>query len=73
MTVRVAVLVLPAASLAVTVTMLVPVCRPIPETFQLVVPDAVPLPTPLLTQVTSVTATLSEAVPPRLSVLLLVL
>src|SRR2546428_6567674 len=41
-------------------------------TVQLVVPDAVPAPPALLTQVISVTATLSAAVPARLSGLALV-
>ena len=66
MTVNVSVVVFPAASLAVTVRILVPLSRLIPLTLQLVVPEAVPLPPRLLLQVTLVTPTLSEAVPPRL-------
>jgi hypothetical protein len=44
----------------------------IPETVQLVVPEAVPLPPRSFVQVTWVTATLSDAEPPRLSELELV-
>jgi hypothetical protein len=60
---RVAMPELPAASRAVTVMMLEPLSRVIPEADQLVVPVAVPLPPRLLAQVTWVTPTLSEAVP----------
>src|SRR5262245_56975090 len=45
-------------------TFAAPVCSTIPLTDQDVVPVAVPLPPRLLTQVTCVTPTLSEAVPP---------
>lgn len=62
--------VLSAASRPVTVIVLLPDCRVIPEMDQLVVPDAEPEPPLLLTQLTSVTPTLSEAVPPRVMVLL---
>ena len=62
--VRVSVVELPAASLAVTVMMLSsPQWRGRLEIVQLPVPDAVPLPPRLLVQVTLVTSTLSEAVP----------
>ncbi len=60
-------LVLPAASRAVTVSTFCPLCSTIPLTDQLVVPVAVPLPPRSLLQVTCVTATLSEAVPPSAS------
>src|SRR5207247_11342324 len=63
--VKVAVLVLPAASRAWTVSMFVPIWRPIPLAVQLVVPVAVPLPPRLFVHVTWVTPTLSEAVPPN--------
>ena len=64
--VRVSVVELPAASLAVTVMALSsPQWRVIPEIVQSVVPEAVPLPPRLFTQVTLVMATSSEAVPPR--------
>jgi hypothetical protein len=42
-----------------------------PATLHDVVPDAVPLPPRLFVQVTCVTPTLSEALPPKLSVPLL--
>src|ERR1035438_5715036 len=64
--------VLPAASRAVTVMTLAPLCSAILLIVQAVVPDAVPLPPRSLLQVTCVTPTLSLAVPPRLTVLLLV-
>ena len=64
---------LPAASRAMTVRRLDPIASVIPETDQLVVPVAVPLPPRLLDHVTCATPTLSEAVPPRLSELELVL
>ena len=67
----VAVPVLPAASRAVTVRILDPFTNAIPVTDHEVVPVAVPLPPALLTQVTCVTPTLSEAVPPMLSGLVL--
>ena len=57
-----------AASRAVTVRTFDPLCSVTPEADQLVVPLAVPLPPRLLDQVTCVTPTLSDAVPPRLSV-----
>ena len=56
-----------AASRAVTVSTFAPLCSVIPATDQLVVPLAVPLPPRSLAQVTWVTPTLSEAVPPMLS------
>ena len=71
-TVNVAVPALLAASFAVTVRTLVPDCRTIPLTDQLVAPLAVPLPPRLLLQVTCVTPTLSDAVPPSTSGLLVV-
>jgi len=61
-TARLATAVLPAASRAVTVSMLVPTWSAIPLAVQLVVPLAVPLPRPFV-HVTSVTPTLSDAVP----------
>src|SRR5262249_55451069 len=64
---------LPAASLAVTVRIFVPGRRAMPPAVQLVLATAVPLPPWLLTQVTSVTPSSSEAVPARVSVLLPVL
>jgi hypothetical protein len=66
-TVMVSVPELPAASRAVTVMTLDPLWRAIPEADHEVVPVAVPLPPRLLVQVTCVTPTLSEAVPPTLS------
>ena len=72
MTVSVAVPVFPAASFAVTVSTLEPGCSAIPETDQLVVPVAVPLPPALLLHVTCVTPTLSAAVPLSVSGLLFV-
>ena len=56
-----------AASRAVTVIIFDPLCTVIPETDQLLVPVAVPLPPRLFVQLTCVTATLSEAVPLRFS------
>ena len=73
MTVTVSVPALPAASRAVTVITLEPLTRVMPEADQLVVPVAVPLPPWLLVHVTWVTPMLSEAVPPRVSGLELVL
>ena len=64
MTEMVSVPVFPAASHTVTVTILFPSCRMIPDTDQLTVPEAVPEPPRLLEKVTWVTARLSEAVPP---------
>src|SRR5213076_756951 len=61
-TAKLAVAVLLAASRAVTVSMLVPTWSAIPLAVQLVVPLAVPLPRPFV-HVTSVTPTLSDAVP----------
>src|SRR3990172_6175555 len=72
-TVRVSVAVLPAASRAVTVRTFDPDWRAIPPADQDVVPVAVPLPPRLFVQVTWVTPTLSEAVPPRVRGLVLVL
>ena len=66
MTVSVSVRVLPAASRAVTVSTFEPDSSAMPFTDHAVVPVAVPLPPRLLLQVTCVTATLSEALPPRL-------
>src|SRR5213595_596250 len=63
----VATLVLPAASRAWTVSMFVPIWRPIPLAVQLVVPVAVPLPPRLFIHVTWVTPTLSDAVPASVS------
>jgi hypothetical protein len=63
-TVSIAVATFPAASRAVTVTTLLPVCNPTTGTLQFVVPVAVPLPPRLLTQLTELTLTLSDAVPP---------
>src|SRR5204863_4210782 len=54
----------PAVSRAVTVRRLAPVWRTMPPAVQLVVPVAVPLPPRLFAQVTCVTPTLSDAVPP---------
>ncbi len=67
MTVNVAVPVLPAASRAVTVMTFDPGCSATLAD-QLVVPVAVPLPPPrLFAQLTCVTPTLSDAVPPIVS------
>ena len=64
---------LPAASRAVTVIILFsPHISGISVADQLVVPEAVPLPPLLFVQVTVVTPTLSDALPPRLTVLLVV-
>src|SRR5204862_5754375 len=63
-TVMLGVLVFPAASRAVTVSTLAPDCSTMPLAVQLVVPVAVPLPPRLFAQVTCVTPTLSDAVPP---------
>ena len=60
-------LVLPAASRAVTVSTFEPDCSTIPFTDQLVVPVALPLPPRLFDQLTCVTPTLSDAVPPSAS------
>jgi hypothetical protein len=65
--------VLPAASRAVTVITLSPGCSEIDEADQEVVPDAVPDPPWLFAQLTWVTPTLSEADPPRVTVLFEVL
>src|SRR5438067_12482572 len=54
----------PAASRAVTVRRLAPAWRTMPLAVQLVVPVAVPLPPRVFAQVTCVTPTLSDAVPP---------
>jgi hypothetical protein len=43
---------------------LVPICSPIDDTLQFVVPDAVPPPPLLFDQLSDVTPTLSAAVPP---------
>jgi len=72
-TVNVSVAVLPAASVAVTVSTFVPGCRTIPLAVQLVVPVAVPLPPALFVHVTWVTPTLSDAVPPSVRGVVLVL
>src|SRR3989441_1135140 len=72
-TVKVSVAVLPAASVAVTVSTFVPGCRTIPLAVQLVVPVAVPLPPALFVHVTWVTPTLSDAVPPSVRGVVLVL
>ena len=63
--VKVAALVLPAASRAWTVSTFVPIWRTIPLAVQLVVPVAVPVPPRLFIHVTWVTPTLSEAAPPN--------
>src|SRR5213593_5182875 len=70
--VKVATLVLPAASRAWTVSMFVPIWRTIPLAVQAVVPVAVPLPPRLFAHVTWVTPTLSDAVPPSVIIELLV-
>ena len=67
--VSVSLLLLPAASVAVTVIMLSPCANVMFEADQLVVPLAVPLPPMELAQVTETTPTLSLATPPRLTVL----
>jgi hypothetical protein len=64
--------VLPAASRAVTVMTLTPLCRATLPLVQAVVPDAVPLPPCSLTQVTCTTPTLSLAKPLKPTVLVLV-
>jgi hypothetical protein len=66
-TVKVAVLVLPAASRAVTVSTFDPVWSAMPVADQLVVPVALPPPPRLFAHDTWVTPTLSPAVPPRLN------
>ena len=66
-------LVLPAASRAITVSTFAPDCSAIPLTDQAAVPVAVPLPPRLFDQVTWVTPTLSAAVPPRFNGVVLVL
>jgi hypothetical protein len=67
-TVRTAPLVLPAASRAETVRVLEPGRSAIAPVVQVVVPVAMPLPPWLFVQVTWVTPTLSEAVPPKVRV-----
>ena len=67
-TVRVSDALLFAASRAITVMTFDPLCNVTPEMDQPVVPLAVPLPPRSLDQVTWVTPTLSDAVPPRLRV-----
>jgi hypothetical protein len=62
-TVRTSVPTLPAASRALTVMTFVPICNPMEDAAQLVVPDALPLPPRLLLQLTDDTPTLSDAVP----------
>ena len=69
---RVAVEILPALSLAVTVIRLLPLVRLIPKMLQLVVPVAVPLAPLSLIQVTMDTPILSEAVPDKEMVLVVV-
>src|SRR3972149_4854214 len=66
-TVRVLLLLFPAASHAVTVRRLVPGRSAMPLADQVVVPVAVPLPPRSFIQVTWVTPTLSDAVPLRVS------
>ena len=63
----------PAASCAVTVITLSPSCKDMPGTDQEVVPDAVPDPPVLFAQLTWVTPTLSEADPPSLDRMIVVL
>src|SRR5436190_736268 len=72
-TVKMSVAVLPAASRAVTVSTFDPGGRTIPLAVQLVVPVAVPLPPALFVHVTWVTPTLSDAVPPSVRGVVLVL
>jgi len=62
-TVKLAAVVFPTASCAVTVSTFVPGWSPIPLAAQLVVPVAVPLPPRLFAHVTCVTPTLSDALP----------
>ena len=62
----ISVAVLPAASEAIAAITFSPCARLIFETDQLMVPDADPEPPLSLNQVTDVTPTLSEAVPPML-------
>jgi hypothetical protein len=70
---RLSVRLLPAASCAVTLSTLMPDSKTIPMTDQLVVgPLAVPLPPRLLLHVISVTPTLSDAVPPMVRGLVVV-
>ncbi|CAD7780190.1 MAG: hypothetical protein KIIPBIDF_01300 [Candidatus Methanoperedenaceae archaeon GB50] len=57
--------VFPASSWAVTVITFSPSCNEMLGMLQLSVPEAVPLPPRLFSQVMLVTPTLSEAVPPR--------
>src|SRR6266852_6239347 len=71
-TLRVAVPVLPTASRAVTVSTLVPATSAMPLADQLVVPVAMPLPPRSFTHETCVTPTLSDAVPPRVRGLVVV-
>ena len=71
-TVNVSVPLLPAASRAVTVMVLVPTANAIPLADQLVAPLAVPLPPAELLQLTCVTPTASEAVPESVKVVPLV-
>src|SRR5688572_30817166 len=66
-------LVLLAASRAVTVSRFEPGCSAMPVTLHVPVPAAVPLAPLLLVHVTCVTATLSVAVPPSVNVPLVVL
>jgi len=72
-TVKLAVAMFAAASRAVTVSTFTPTWRVIPLAVQLVVPVAVPLPPRSFAHVTCVTPTVSDAVPPRVRVGLLVL
>ena len=72
-TVKLAVAMFVAASRAVTVSTFTPTWRAIPLAVQLVVPAAVPLPPRSFAHVTCVTPTVSDAVPPSVSVGLLVL
>ncbi len=65
-------LLLPAASCAVTVKRFEPGCSAIPATLHAPVPEAAPLAPLLLAQVTCVTPTLSVAVPLKLTVPLVV-
>src|SRR5438094_2875186 len=71
--VRVATLVLPAASRAWTVSTLVPIWRTALPAVKPVVPLAVPLPPRLFAHVTCVTPTLSDDAPPSVRRLALVL
>ena len=67
MTVKTSLVMLPAASYAVTVMTLLPLCNVMPLALQLEAAVMPPLPPRLFDQVICVTPTLSAALPPRLS------